>query len=89
MNSDCAVALGWKPEGKKSRGRPKTTDRNGTHGQERGRQQTTASCGEKMFGPCVPPGTRRFNFNFCLHVYLSLIETSVRHSVFHVTEEII
>ena len=61
MNSDCAVALGWKPEGKKSRGRPKTTDRNDTHGQERGRQQATSSCGEKMFGPCVPPGIRRFN----------------------------
>ncbi|XP_068735630.1 uncharacterized protein [Montipora capricornis] len=24
-NSNCAVALGWKPEGKRSRGRPKTT----------------------------------------------------------------
>ena len=24
-NDDCAVALGWTPEGKRSRGRPKTT----------------------------------------------------------------
>lgn len=25
VNNDCAIALGWKPEGKRSRGRPKTT----------------------------------------------------------------
>ena len=25
VNNDCAVALGWKPEGKRNRGRPKTT----------------------------------------------------------------
>ena len=25
MNNDSAVALGWKPEGKRNRGKPKTT----------------------------------------------------------------
>ena len=37
VNSDCAVALGWKPEGKSSRGRPKTTWRR-TEEKERDRQ---------------------------------------------------
>ena len=57
VNSNCAVALGWKPEGKRSRGRPKITwryseekeretDKDGTHGQERGTQQTTATAVE-------------------------------------------
>ena len=72
VNNDCAVALGWKPEGKRNRGRPKTTwhrtvekeretNKDGTHGQEQDRQQTTANSGEKMSEPCVPPGAKRFN----------------------------
>ena len=70
-NSDCAVALGWKPEGREADADPKLpdvalqrrreTDKDGEHGQERGRQQTTATSGGKMFGLCVPPGTRRIN----------------------------
>ena len=32
--------------------RKRQTDKDGAHGQERGRQQTTASSGGKMFGPC-------------------------------------
>ena len=37
VNNDCAVALGWKPEGKRSRGRPNTTWRR-TVEKERDRQ---------------------------------------------------
>ena len=37
------------------------TDKDGTHGQEQDRQQTTASSGGKMSGPCAPPGEKRFN----------------------------
>ena len=72
VNNDCAVALGWKPQGKRNRGRPKTTwrrtverrrqtDKDGTHGQEQDRQKTTASSGGKMSEICAPPGAKRFN----------------------------
>ena len=37
MNNDCAVALGWKPEGNRNRGRPKTTWRRTV---EEGERQT-------------------------------------------------
>ena len=44
--------------------RRRETDKDGTHGQEQDGQQTTASSGGKMSGPCAPPGAKRFNFNF-------------------------
>ena len=44
----------------------KETDKDGTHGREQDRQQTIANSGGRMSRPCVPPGTKRFNFNFCL-----------------------
>ncbi len=43
--------------------RRKETDTDGTHGQEEDRQQTTASSEGKMFWPCAPLGSKRFNFN--------------------------
>ena len=46
VNNDCAVVLGWKPEGKRNRGRPKTTWRR---------------TGRRMSRPCAPPGAKKFN----------------------------
>ena len=43
--------------------RRRETDKDGTHGQEQDRQQTTTSSEGKMSGPCAPPGAKRFNFN--------------------------
>ena len=79
VNNDCAVALAWKPEGKRNRGRPKTTWRrtvekerqtikDGTHRQEQDRQQTIAINGRRMSRPCAPPGSKRFN-NLTIAVY--------------------
>ena len=49
-SSDCSTDLGWKPEGKRNRGRPKTTwsdpvekKRDRAHGQGQDRQQTIAN----------------------------------------------
>ena len=71
VNNDCAVALGWKPEEKKNRGRPKTTWRR-TVEKERDRQGwntwAIARLGvnnrqqwrEDVLA-CAPPGAKRFN----------------------------
>ena len=75
-------------EGEREREREREREKDGTHEQERGRQQTTDSSRGKMFGHCVTSGRRRLNFNVCLEVYLLLGEASFPRSVFHVTEEI-
>lgn len=55
MNSDCNVALGWKPEGREAEADPnlpgvapkrtRETDKDGTHGHKRNRQQTASNGG--------------------------------------------
>ena len=55
VNSDCNVALGWKPEGREAEADPnlpgvapkrtRETDKDGTHGHKRNRQQTASNGG--------------------------------------------
>ena len=69
-SSDCAVSLGWTPEGRRKHGRPKTTWRRmvegerlgeaGPPGMQPGGQPQTGPDGGVMFMPCAPPGAERF-----------------------------
>ena len=67
VNNDCAVALGWKPEGKGNRGRPKTTWRctvkkeRQTRMEHMGNSKTGSKQLPAVEGGC--PGHKRFYFN--------------------------
>jgi len=73
VNNDCTVALGWRPEGKTSRSRPKTTWRR-TVGKEREtrlEQMDKSKTGSKqppaVEGRCpglVAPVAKKFNFSY-------------------------
>ena len=69
-HDDCAVALGWTPEGRRKSGRPKKRGGEwwrrrgmalaGEYGLWRAEQLRTDTDGGLMSKPCVPLGTERF-----------------------------